>query len=268
MKKRMLLACALLWAGASASAPRALTPAPETGRFLMTSFSGGQPLWAWCDSPSRVLALIQYAVPATTNPQTTPAELHEWPKTAAGLGKIQVSEVQIGAPDPGAGHIYTPLKLTSGPRKGQSGYYHTSNIENTNDPAYRMTKTGEFKLGNDVYKCRYAKDATFIGVTQKRTVIVWETPCSEPLFCKVTYATRNFDNSRGVFLKNGDKGYASTRIQANRITDFRRLYSWQTSDGFTYDVELSTRGGTVKVKRGSTTLTTEPFLAYSISLPK
>ena len=145
MNKRVILACALLWAGASASAPRALTPAPETGRFRVASFSGRQPLWAWCDSPDRVLALIQYGVPATTYAQTTPAELHEWPKTAAGLGKIQVSEVQIGVPDPGAGQIYTPLNLTSGPRKGQSGYVHTSNIENTNDPAYRMRKTGEFK---------------------------------------------------------------------------------------------------------------------------
>lgn len=258
MKKRMLLACALLWAGASASAPRALTPAPETGRFSMSSYIGKQPLLAWYDAPRRVLALLQYGIPAE-NAQATPpnGKLYEWPKTAAG-----------GAPDSGAGQIYTPLKLTSGPRKGQSGYAHTSNIENTSDPSYRMTKTGEFKLGNGVYKCRYVKDAAFIGVTRKRTVIIWETPCSEPLFCKVTYATRNFDNSRGVFLKNGDKGYASTRIQANRITNFRRLYSWQTSDGFTYDVELSTRGGTVKVKRGSTTLTTEPFLAYSISLPK
>ena len=260
MKKRVMLACALLWAGANASVPRALTPAPETGRFRMTSFSGGQPLWAWCDSPSRLLALIQYAVPATTNAQTTPAELHEWPKTAAGLGKIQVSEVQIGAPDPGAGHIYTPLKLTSGPRKGQSGYVHTSNIENTNDPAYRMTKTGEFKLGNDVYKCRYAKDATFIGVTQKRTVIVWANEKT------VTYATRNFDGSAGVYVTGGKA------INFGSETGWG--YEFLTKDGYKYSV--SSGDGmrpkqpplSVIVYRKGKVLTDEPFLAYSISLPK
>ncbi|WP_339097518.1 hypothetical protein WDJ50_16885 [Deinococcus sp. VB142] len=260
MKKRMLLACALLWAGASASAPRALTPAPETGRFLMTSFSGGQPLWAWCDSPSRVLALIQYAVPATTNPQTTPAELHEWPKTAAGLGKIQVSTVLIGQPDPGAGQIYTPLKLTSGPRKGQSGYVHTSNIENTNDPAYRMTKTGEFKLGNDVYKCRYVKDATFIGVTQKRTVIIWDNGKT------ATYATRNFDGSAGVYVTGGKN------IDFGSETGWG--YEFLKKEGYKYSV--SSGDGmrpkqpplSVTVYRKGKVLTDEPFLAYSISLPK
>ncbi|WP_414657817.1 hypothetical protein ACINK0_17040 [Deinococcus sp. VB343] len=187
MKKRMLLACALLWAGASASAPRPLTPAPETGRFSMSSYIGKQPLLAWYDAPRRVLALLQYGIPAE-NAQATPpnGELYEWPKTAAG-----------GAPDSGAGQIYTPLKLTSGPRKGQSGYVHTSNIENTSDPSYRMTKTGEFKLGNGVYKCRYVKDAAFIGVTRKRTVIIWDNGKT------ATYATRNFDGSAGVYVTGG-----------------------------------------------------------------
>lgn len=259
MKKRLMLACALLWAGANASAPRPLTPAPETGRFSMSSYLGKQPLLAWCDAPRRVLALLQYGIPAETAQATPPnGELYEWPKTAAGLGKIQVSEVQLGAPDPGAGQIYTPLKLTSGPRKGQSGYVHTSNIENTNDPAYRMTKTGEFKLGNAVYKCRYVKDAAFIGVTRKRTVIIWDNGKT------ATYATRNFDGSAGVYVTGG------RRIPPGM--EGGTHYEFSAPGGITYYVNIDANGpktgASVIVRQDGHLEPGQPFLAYSVSLPK
>lgn len=220
---------------------------------------------AWCDAPGAVLALgdlFKYG-PNEDGPART--DLYRWPKTRAGLGSLSRQPVTLGLADAGAGQVYTPLRSAAGKALG---VLHTSNIENVQDPAYRMTHINEFKLGTQGFRCRYVPQAAFMGVTARRTVIVWEETCPEPLFCKATYATRNLDGSAGVFLRGGEKGYTTTRTQANQVTDFQRSYSWQTPDGFTYNVEISAAGGTVKVGRDGKTLTTESFLAYSISLPR
>ena len=258
MRKMLMTALLSLSVGALASGPKAwpVPPAPQTGQYLMTSSMGnGQSLSAWCDVPNRVLALMPYAV--VSNTTFSGGELYEWPKTAAGLGRIRASAFEWSGHDAGAGQVYQSFKLLDGPRKGQSGAVHTSNIENVQDPAYRMTKTGEFKLGNEVYKCRYVKDAAFIGVTAKRTVIIWDNGKT------ATYATRNFDGSAGIYVTGG---------KISRPVNGKTHSEFASSGGYAYRVSNSVRsspaGLALHVFRDNKAISEEPFLAYSVSIPK
>lgn len=255
-----MLMTALLLAGAWAGAA-----GYEMRSYVMPT-SRPQAALTWCDAPNGVLALTA---------DVGKTDLLIWEKSRAELRLSRQIPVTLGRPDPGAGQIYTPFtsQLALNRAGQKSGLFHTSNVENVQDPAYRMTKTGEFKLGNEVYKCRYVKDAAFMGVTNKRTVIIWEASCNEPIFCKMTYATRNFDGSTGVLLRDGQKGYASTRTVNGGITAFERNYRWETPDGYGYAVKiLSAASGpsisSVSVYKNGQHVSTEPFLAYSISLPK
>lgn len=60
-----------------------------------------------------------------------------------------------------------------------------------------MIKIGEFKLGNDVYKCCYVKDVVFIGVIWKCIVIIWDNGKM------VIYVMCNFDGLVGVYVMGG-----------------------------------------------------------------
>lgn len=202
-----------------------------------------QPVFAWCDSPSRVLAL--------TAVSTAKTPLYHWAKGKSGLGSLSVSTVRVGAADAGAGQVYYPLNVVAGSRNGQSGFLHTSNIENVQDPAYRMTHINEFKLGNDIYTCRYVPQAAFMGVTAKRTVIIWDTGDV------ITYATRNFDGSAGVYVTDGKSS----------SDELGKEYSFETKDGYTYTLYASPTAAFLTVSKGGKVLSTEKFVAYSLSLP-
>lgn len=237
MKKAMVLAVGLL--GFAAAAPA----------YQMNSYAvvGGkaQPVFAWCDSPSRVLALA--------NGNKT--QLFHWAKSRAGLGSLSTSQVTVGAADPGAGQVYYSLKVTAGSRNGQSGFLHTSNVENVQDPAYRMTHINEFKLGKDIYSCRYVPHAAFLGVTSKRTVIVWDTGDV------ITYATRNFDGSTGAYVTDGKK--LAPGIEGGSF------YQFTASDGYAYHINIDPNGpgtgGNVSVYKDGKRMSTESFVAYSVS---
>ncbi|MFC6592601.1 hypothetical protein ACFP81_13295 [Deinococcus lacus] len=205
-------------------------------------------LWLGATRRIRWLALTQPGDPAQDGlPQAT---LLTWNKRQ--MGQPQQSRVSVGRPDPGAGQVYRSLRVLDGPRKGQSGYLHTSNIEDVQDPAYRMTKTGEFKLGDEVYKCRYVKDAAFIGVTSKRTVIIWDNGKT------ATYATRNFDGTPGVFVAGGKVQYDELGPE----------YIFPANSEVSYLVHYHEYSAFLGVVRGGHIRSTELFLAYSFSIPK
>lgn len=239
----LLLACA--WAGAAGYEMRS----------YVALDGKTQEAFVWCDAPQTVLALTMPTKIGPNQDGVPQADLLMWNKNHS--RRPALNRVSVGPPDPGAGQIYQSLKVTSGPRKGQSGFWHTSNIENVQDPAYRMTKTGEFKLGNSVYTCRYVPQAAFMGVTSKRTVIIWD------MGDVVTYATRNFDGSAGVYVTEGRK-----TVGAEGGID----YEFKTASGFSYSVMIDeyrpAPGAKLTVYKAKNLKMSETFVAYSVSLPK
>ena len=105
---------------------------------------------------------------------------------------------QLGPADAGAGQVYTALTPAGQTVSHSPQYYiHSSNIENVNDPAYRMTKVGEFKVPAGTFQCRYQPQAAFIGATARHSVTIWESGG------KVTYRSSNRDGTVGVYLTGG-----------------------------------------------------------------
>ncbi len=203
---------------------------------------GWQPVQSWCDTPGRVLAV------------TAPANSGDAVKLAQWVGgKINIQNWQLGRPDPGAGQIYTPL-TPAGQTPSQTPRYfiHSSNIENTTDPAYRMTHINEYVVPAGRFQCRYVPQATVLAATARHTVIVWESGG------KVTYASRNRDGTPGLQLTGGTH---------TRTNGGRERYVWNNA-GYQYVLEVGQSagpGGSLSVLKGAKTLSREELLAYSIS---
>ncbi|GAA5534246.1 hypothetical protein [Deinococcus aluminii] len=241
MKLKPVLTLGLALSGLALAAPQ---------RYEMQSYVniGGkvQPAFAWCDARDAVVAL--------TTPQSGQATLAVWEKGRGHLLPPNTFPATVGDPDPGAGQIYYPLTWKNGAATVK-GFLHTSNIENVQDPAYRMTHINEFRLSDLEHSCRYVPQAAFMGATNKRTVIVWDNGKT------ATYATRNFDGTPGVYVTGGQK-----RQQAEAT-----VYEFKTEDGYTYQLKIAPQeysgNAELSVLRQGQVIQTEPFLAYSISLP-
>lgn len=228
-------------------------------RYEMKSYVnvGGkvQPAFAWCDAPDRVIAVTQPRNADLSRPQ--PVKLRQVLKRPAPNTDAfdYVAEYRLGPSDAGAGQVYTAITFPDGTGDNQRYFIHTSNIENVVDPAYRMTHVNEFRMPKGSFRCRYVPQAAFMGATNKRTVIVWESGRT------ATYATRNFDGTPGVYVTGGQK-----RQQAEST-----VYEFKTKDGYTYQVKVAPqkdRGNAeLSVLRQGQVIQTEPVLAYSISEP-
>lgn len=213
----------------------------------LANFGSWQRAAFWCDTPERVLA-----VSAAAGSQG-PVTLAQWEK-----GRRSLQAWQLGRPDPGAGQVYTPL-IPAGQPQGHSLRYfiHSSNIENTADPQYRMTHVNEFVVPAGRFQCRYVPQATVLAATAKHTVIVWEARG------RVTYASRNRDGTPGVQLAGGTHTRAAGRER----------YAWQ-ANGYTYVLQVGNPrhadppGGSLSVLRGGRVLSREELLAYSLSTPR
>lgn len=242
VRRRSVVLTALALAGLALAAPQ---------RYEMKSYVnvGGkvQPALAWCDAPETVIAL--------TTPQSGQATLAVWDKGQSNLLPPNTFPATVGDPDPGAGQTYLPLTWKNGAATVK-GLLHSSNVENVQDPAYRMTHINEFRLSDLQHRCRYQPQAAFMGATSKRTVIVWESGKT------ATYATRNFDGTPGVYVTGGRK------IANEELT----AYEFLTRDNYRYRVEIVAQdyGGTgsISVFKGRQQLLQEPLRAYSVSLPQ
>ncbi|GGL84315.1 hypothetical protein GCM10010840_22610 [Deinococcus aerolatus] len=206
---------------------------------------GWQRVQSWCDTPGRVLAV------------TLPDQSGNAVKLAQWVGgKINVQHWHLGRPDPGAGQIYTPL-VPAGQRQGQPPDYfiHSSNIENTRDPHYRMTHINAYVVPAGRFQCRYVPQAAVLAATARHTVIVWEEGT------KFTYASRNRDGTPGLRLTGG----THTRTDAGH-----EQYRWTIADlQYVLDIGRSARaGGSLSVLKGGRRLSREEILACTISVPK
>ncbi|CAM3347142.1 Secreted protein [Deinococcus saxicola] len=232
--------------GAYAQAQPQKVPGQEL-QWQETSFAnigGWQAVQLWCDTPGRVLAV------------TSPAGSRGDVKLAQWVGgKTSIQDWQMGRPDPGAGQVYTPLTPAGQtPGKPPQYFIRSSNIENTIDPAYHMTRINEYVVPAGRFQCRYVPQATVLAATARHTVIVWESGG------KVTYASRNRDGAPGIQLAGG----THTRTLG------RERYVWDNA-GYQYVLEvgqLAHPGGSLTVLKGGKTLSREELLAYSISVQK
>ena len=205
-----------------------------------------QPVAAWCDTPGRVLAVTWEGGGGLTRTAT----LAQWVG-----GRLSTSRWGYGPGEGAAGSSYVALTPAGQQVSDNPNYYvHTSNVENVLDPAYRLTHVVEFKVPAGDFRCRYVPQAAVLAATAKHSVVVWEQGG------RVTYASRNRDGTAGVQLTGG------THTQSAG----RDLYRWHRG-GYTYALEVGRNeavGGRLSVLRGGRTLSTEPLLAYSVSVPK
>ncbi|MBB5364207.1 hypothetical protein [Deinococcus humi] len=204
---------------------------------------GWVPVSAWCDTPGRVLAVT---APGGSG---TAVKLAQWVG-----GQLTIQNWQLGRPDPGAGQVYTPLTpVGQTPGPSPRFFIHSSNIENTADPRYRMTHINEYVVPAGRFRCRYVPQATVLAATAKHTAIVWETGRT------VTYASRNRDGTPGIQLTGGTHTGAAGRER----------YVWNNA-GYRYVLEVGNSaqpGGSLSVLRSGRVLSREELLAYSISVP-
>ena len=227
-----------LWLLVLASVSLASAQGYEMKSYL--NVSGPQPAAFWCDTPGRVLAVTQ---PESTPDTSRPVKLVQWTGN-----KASIQNYQLGPSDAGAGNLYTAL-TPAGQRVSRSPkyYVHSSNVENVNDPNYRLTHINEFKLPAGTFNCRYKSQAVFIGATARHSITVWEYQG------KVTYSSSNRGGSGGVYLTGG--------------THTGNEYRW-TKHGYTYALTLGNPGATLSVLRGGKVLSREAFEAYSVSVGK
>ncbi|WP_156103625.1 hypothetical protein [Deinococcus sp. YIM 77859] len=225
-----------------------------------------QPVFAWCDAPEAVIALTELQWPGPNEDGPPRTQLLVWGKSRAGLTDFSRFEATLGRTHPNHEPGFLPLFWKNGAATVQ-GHLRLKDGKDAQAMAPRTVQASEFQLSDVTYRCRSVPQAAFLGVTAKRTVIVWEEVCSVSVFCKATYATRNFDGSEGVVLRNGQAGYSSFTRQAGQIVAFDRSYWWSTPDSSTYRVDVGNGGSVLTVQKNGRTLQTEPLLAYSIRLP-
>ncbi|GGR68813.1 hypothetical protein GCM10008959_33590 [Deinococcus seoulensis] len=197
-----------------------------------------KPVRFWCDTPGRVLALSGAGAGAGT--------LTEW----VGGVRSQVP-VTVGADDPGAGQVYTPLTFAGRSAPAPGFFVHSSNVQNVQDPAYRMTHVSEFRVPAGSFRCRYVPQAAVVAATARHSVTVWEAGG------RVTYASRNRDGTPGVQLTGG----------AHVTGGGRDEYRWNRG-GYGYVLVVGTAqypGGELRVERAGRVLSREPLLAYTVS---
>ncbi len=258
MKKTVLvtLLCAL---AAASSMARAGAAGYEMKSYVVAD-GQTQEAAAWCDAPDRIIGVVQ---PASANlKQPQPTKLRQVLKRPAPNTDAfdYVAEYLLGPSEGAAGSVYSaliPPGRTPHSDAASQYYLRLSNVENTADPAYRMSRVNEFRTPEGAFRCRYVKDAAFMGVTNKRTVIIWDNGKT------VTYATHNFDGTPGVYITEGRKRYT---------TEGGTGYEFKTTDGHTYGVMIDeyrpASGAKLSVYKAQNLKLSEKFLAYSISLPK
>lgn len=256
--RKTLLGIAALTALGTALALAA--PARFEAKSFMTVDGRVQPAFAWCDAPDRIIAVTQPAN-ADSN-QSQLVKLRQVLKRPAPNTDAfdYVAEYLLGPSEGAAGSMYTALLLPGRTQNfGAASQYfiRRSNVENVQDPAYRMSRVNEVRTPEGSFRCRYVPQAVLMGVTSKRTVIIWDNGKT------ITYATRNFDGTPGIYVTGGQKGHSLEGGTA---------YEFSTKDGFLYRVVVDSYGPgtgfTVNVLRNGTVKGRESFLAYTVSTPK
>ncbi|MGM9322212.1 hypothetical protein [Deinococcus aquaticus] len=231
--RAVLMACAVL-----ALAPAALAAGFREKSFAQVSGGAWQPARFWCDTPGRVLAL--------SGGGTGPGTLTQW----VGGVRSQVA-VTVGADDAGAGQVYTPLTFAGSSAPAPGFFVHSSNVQNVQDPAYRMTHVNEFRVPAGSFACRFVPQAAVLAATARHSVTVWESDG------RVTYASRNRDGTPGVQLTGGTHATGRERDE----------YRWNRG-GYGYVLVVGTArapGGELRVERAGRVLSREPLLAYTVS---
>ncbi|MFC5848382.1 hypothetical protein [Deinococcus petrolearius] len=237
MRRPMLAALALLGT-AGAAGYREFSYADVGGHW--------RPVAAWCDTPGRVLAITAPRGQGAVRPAT----LVQWTG-----GRLSARTWQYGPGEGAAGSSYVALTPAGQQVSDDPTYYvHTSNVENVQDPAYRLTRVVEFRVPAGTFRCRYVPQAAVLAATAKHSVVVWEQGG------KVTYASRNRDGTAGVQLTGG------THTQGAGGDE----YQWRRG-GYTYALEVGrdgAAGGRLSVSRGGRLLSREALLAYSVSVSR
>lgn len=236
--RAVLMACAVL-----ALAPAALAAGFREESFAQVSGGAWQSMRFWCDTPGRVLALSGGGAGSGT--------LTQWAGSAGRLTARSRTPVTVGADDPGAGQLYTPLTFAGRAAPTPGFFVHSSNVENVQDPAYRMTHVNEFRVPAGSFNCRYVPQAAVVAATARHSVTVWESGG------QVTYASRNRDGTPGVQLTGG------THVTGRERDEYR----WNRG-GYRYVLVVGTArapGGELRVERAGRVLSREPLLAYTVS---
>lgn len=206
-----------------------------------------QPAAVLCDAPDRVVTL-------SNSGSASIAVYRRFFK--ANPARVTRTMYSVGAPEGAAGSLYRPLYPLRDDvdTSDHTYFFRTSNVRGTASGETMDRVSLNTPLDGHL-SCRWARGVTFLGVTDRRTVIVRTN--GE----RVTYTSRDFDGRGGVTVTGG-RHETNARGQDE--------YTWATPDGYTYGLEVGSVGGsgaTLTVSRDGRTLLRENFLAYSVSHP-
>lgn len=227
------------------------TSAQATHQYSMQSYlnspvapRGWQPAAFWCDAGQRVLALTR---PEKGAALAGPVLLLEW----KGIHFTR-QRYRLGRSDAGAGNVFNTI-APAGVQPDSDGlfkyYIHTSNVENTQDPAYLMSRVVEFVLPGGAYACRFESRARFMGATSRHGISILEDGKG------LRYVSVNRNGSVGLSLVGG-----------KRIVDAAGdEYRWENA-GYVYVLRVGRPDAHLDVLRGHQVVQSETFLAYSVSV--
>lgn len=212
-----------------------------------------RPAFAWCDAPDRILAVTAPSPPLSGPNDVREVSLLRWLKNKPGtVGNFRY---KLGPSEGAAGSTYVgliPAGFKATRELASRNFIQLSHVQRP--PEYRMGRVVKVNTMQGGNTCRYVPNAAFMGVTAKRTVIVWDEGDA------ITYATRNFDGKPSVYVTGGRK---------IRSIEGGSTYEFKTEDGFQYRVVIDDYGpGTgafIHVARNGSLKSREPFLAYSVS---
>lgn len=245
----LLLTCGATTLGSSVKAANyEMKSYVQVGKTIRSAF-------AWCDAPDRILA-VTLPSPALTGPgDVREVSLLRWLKNRPGT--VGNFKYKIGLSEGAAGSTYIgliPAGFKATRELASQNFIHLSNVQRP--PEYRMGRVVQFKTMQGENPCRYVPNAAFMGATAKRTVIVWDEGDA------ITYTTRNFDGTPGVYITGGKK---TVGVEGG-IT-----YEFNTEDGYTYRLQIGfldpPPGAHLTVTKSGALKASERFLAYSVSIP-
>jgi hypothetical protein len=254
MRSRFRLLCAAL-AAASCGQPAIGGDAPEPASTQIATLPSLPASWVICDATNQPLILA-----FDNAPSAGASRLLQIDKTV-GAATFD-GRIAYGNPDGAAGSIYTPIMVEG----SEAGFVRNINpgMLETPGSAYTLPVTS-VKFRNAEADCRWLPRTRFIGVTDKRSLVVHEDADGD-----LVYTT--FDFSDGAsrtpieLSENGRSTTFSAEIRGGEeyVAPGQTLFSFRAPGAYEYRVLVDSQGPRIEVWRDGAIALSEPFIAYQL----
>jgi hypothetical protein len=249
--KIMLVLVALAAAACGQPATTSMSAAPDAPARAPTLPAS----WAICDATDRPLILA-----FETAPSTHDSRLLQIDKSAG--ARTFDWRIAYGEQDGAAGSLYTAIMLDG----AEAGYVRNINpgMLETPGSAYTLPVTS-VKFRDTELACRWLPRTRFIGITQKRSLVVHEDADGD-----LIYTTFDFSDAVSrtpiELSENGRSTTFSAEVCDGReqVAPRETAFNFAAPGGYEYRVLVDAAGPRVEVWRDGALALTEAFLAYQL----